>query len=103
MHGKDENRFRLNVMSTCGRCHQQIAETYFDTYHGKVSKLGYTKAAKCYDCHGAHDVLAVADPRSHLSRANVRPPAGSAIPPQPPPPPDTSPTPRPPIQQTLRS
>src|SRR5579859_778379 len=71
IHRTDENSFRLNVMTTCGRCHEQIAETYFDTFHGKVSKLGYTKAAKCYDCHGAHDVLAVTDPRSHLSRANV--------------------------------
>jgi len=71
IHRTDENSFRLNVMSTCGRCHERIAETYFDTYHGKVSKLGYTKAAKCYDCHGAHDVRAVTDPRSHLSRANV--------------------------------
>ena len=67
----DEDGFRLDVMGTCGRCHAEIAKTYFDTYHGKVSRLGYTKAAKCYDCHGAHDVLAVADPRSHLSRANV--------------------------------
>jgi uncharacterized protein with PIN domain len=67
----DQDSFRLDVMTTCGRCHEEIAKTYFDTYHGKVSKLGYTKAAKCYDCHGAHDVLAVTDPRSHLSRANV--------------------------------
>jgi hypothetical protein len=50
---------------------KEIARTYFDTYHGKVSRLGYTKTAKCYDCHGAHDVLPVSDPRSHLSRANV--------------------------------
>jgi hypothetical protein len=71
IHRTDENSFRLNVMATCGRCHEKIAETYFETYHGKVSRLGYTKAAKCYDCHGSHDVLAVADPRSHLSRANV--------------------------------
>ena len=71
IHRTDENSFRLNVMGTCGRCHEQIAETYFETYHGKVSRLGYTKAAKCYDCHGAHDVLRVSDPRSHLSRANV--------------------------------
>ena len=67
----DEDRFRLDIMDTCGRCHAEIAKTYFDTYHGKVSRLGYTKTAKCYDCHGAHDVLAVTDPRSHLSRANV--------------------------------
>ena len=48
-----------------------ITDTYFDTFHGKVSKLGYLKTAKCYDCHGAHDILPVTDPRSRLSRANI--------------------------------
>jgi uncharacterized protein with PIN domain len=67
----DEEAFRLDIMQRCGHCHEEIAKTYFDTYHGKVSRLGYTKTAKCYDCHGAHDVLAVTDPRSRLSRANV--------------------------------
>jgi len=67
----DEDGFMLSIMSQCGRCHEEIAKTYFDTYHGKVSQLGYTKTAKCYDCHGAHDILPVSDPRSHLSRANV--------------------------------
>ncbi|MBZ5527332.1 MAG: cytochrome c3 family protein [Acidobacteriia bacterium] len=67
----DEDAFKLDIMTKCGRCHEEIAKTYFDTYHGKVSRLGYTKTAKCYDCHGAHDVRAVADPNSRLSRANV--------------------------------
>ena len=67
----DEAGFKLDIMDKCGRCHEDIAKTYFDTYHGKVSRLGYTGTAKCYDCHGAHDILPVTDPRSHLSRANV--------------------------------
>ncbi len=67
----DGEGFKLEIMQQCGRCHEKIAETYFDTYHGKVSQLGYTKTAKCYDCHGAHDILPVADPRSHLSHDNV--------------------------------
>jgi hypothetical protein len=67
----DNEGFKLQIMSQCGRCHEEIAKTYFDTYHGKVSQLGYTKTAKCYDCHGAHDILPIADPRSHLSRENV--------------------------------
>jgi hypothetical protein len=58
-------------MQQCGRCHEKIAATYFDTYHGKVAQLGYTKTAKCYDCHGAHDILPVSDPKSHLSHDNV--------------------------------
>ncbi len=67
----DQDQFKLEIMDRCGRCHQEIAQTYFDTYHGKVSRLGYTKTAKCYDCHGAHDILQVTDPRSRLSRDNV--------------------------------
>ncbi len=67
----DDDGFKLTIMTQCGRCHEDIAKTYFDTYHGKVSQLGYTKTAKCYDCHGAHDILPISDPRSHLSRENV--------------------------------
>jgi predicted CXXCH cytochrome family protein len=67
----DLSNFRLHIMDQCGRCHQAIAESYFDTFHGKVSKLGYLVTAKCYDCHGSHDILPVTDPRSHLSRANI--------------------------------
>jgi hypothetical protein len=67
----DVEGFKHDIMTKCGRCHQKIAETYFDTYHGKVSQLGYTKTAKCYDCHGSHDILRVSDARSHLSHDNV--------------------------------
>jgi hypothetical protein len=67
----DTEGFKLTIMAQCGRCHEEIAKTYFDTYHGKVSQLGYTKTAKCYDCHGAHDIQKVTDPRSHLSHDNV--------------------------------
>jgi cytochrome b subunit of formate dehydrogenase len=67
----DKEGFKLNIINQCGRCHEDVLETYFETYHGKVSKLGYTAAAKCYDCHGAHDVLPTWDPRSHLSRENI--------------------------------
>jgi len=67
----DADGFKLEIMQKCGRCHGQIAKTYFDTYHGKVSQLGYTKTAKCFDCHGAHDIQKVSDPRSHLARDKV--------------------------------
>ncbi len=67
----DLSDFRLHIMDQCGRCHRQITDSYWETFHGKVSKLGYLKTAKCYDCHGAHDILPVADNRSRLSRANI--------------------------------
>jgi len=67
----DENVFRFEIMNTCGKCHQDIASTYFDTVHGKISKLGYAKSAKCQDCHGSHEIYRVTDPRSTLSRENI--------------------------------
>ncbi|MBX7151090.1 cytochrome b/b6 domain-containing protein [bacterium] len=67
----DETGFMLNITNTCGKCHEDITKTYFDTYHGKVSQLGYTKTAKCYDCHGSHDILPISNSKSHLSRENV--------------------------------
>jgi cytochrome b subunit of formate dehydrogenase len=67
----DLSDFRLGIIEQCGRCHRQITASYFETFHGKVSELGGLQTAKCYDCHGAHDILPVADPRSHLSRTNI--------------------------------
>jgi cytochrome b subunit of formate dehydrogenase len=63
--------FRLGITNTCGKCHPNVTRTYFQTYHGKVSQLGYSKTAKCSDCHGAHDILPPSNPESHLSRENV--------------------------------
>ena len=50
------------MMDQCGRCHEDEAETFFDTFHGKVSRLGSAGAAKCYDCHGTHDILPASEP-----------------------------------------
>jgi cytochrome b subunit of formate dehydrogenase/nitrate/TMAO reductase-like tetraheme cytochrome c subunit len=66
-----EEGFKLSMMEQCGNCHEDVSEAYFETFHGKVSKLGYTVAAKCYDCHGSHDILPTYMPESKLSRDNI--------------------------------
>jgi len=63
--------FRFSIMSTCGQCHQDLSLSYFDTYHGKVSKLGSARAAKCHDCHGAHNILSSDNPHSSLHSTNI--------------------------------
>jgi len=63
--------FRTRMMQQCGRCHTDEAETFFETFHGKVSRLGTEGAAKCSDCHGSHGIRAITDPQSTLSRDNV--------------------------------
>ena len=63
--------FRQGIIDQCGNCHEELTETYFETLHGKVSRLGEVGAAKCYDCHGSHNILRSDDPNSTLSRENV--------------------------------
>jgi cytochrome b subunit of formate dehydrogenase len=67
----DQPGFRTRMMEQCGRCHTEQAETFFDTFHGKVSRLGGEGVAKCHDCHGTHDILPPTEPGSRLSRDNV--------------------------------
>jgi len=67
----DEAGFKFEIMDQCGRCHEDVTDSYFETFHGKVSKLGYEAAAKCYDCHGSHAILPPSDPKSTLSRQNI--------------------------------
>lgn len=67
----DQPTFREEIINQCGRCHEDVTDTYFDTFHGKVSKLGAVGAAKCYDCHGSHNILPTYMPGSTLHRDNI--------------------------------
>jgi predicted CXXCH cytochrome family protein len=67
----DKNDFRQSIVSQCGQCHKDVTESYFETFHGKVTKLGSAKTAKCSDCHGAHNILPTENPKSTLSYQNI--------------------------------
>ncbi len=67
----EQDQFMTEVTHQCGSCHQDLAETYGQTIHGKAYTLGYLKAAKCSDCHGAHDIQQVDDPNSHVGFNHV--------------------------------
>jgi cytochrome b subunit of formate dehydrogenase/cytochrome c553 len=61
---------RLAITAQCGSCHQEHQDSYLNTYHGKITRLGYGETAKCYDCHGFHAIKRVTDPESKVSEAN---------------------------------
>jgi DnaJ-class molecular chaperone len=63
--------WQLDVIRECGTCHQPELRTYRETFHGKVTELGFTRVAKCADCHGSHDILPASDPRSTVSSARL--------------------------------
>ncbi|MBU2503209.1 cytochrome c3 family protein [bacterium] len=67
----DASAFKLKIVKQCGTCHEEVTESYFETYHGKVFALGFTETAACHDCHGQHNVLPPSDPNSTLSRDNI--------------------------------
>lgn len=64
--------FRVGLPDSCGNCHADLLNSYTRSLHGQLTELGYVPAAKCSDCHGAHDILRVSDPASRLSTINRR-------------------------------
>jgi len=66
-----ESKFMGEITSQCGQCHSELAETYLETYHGKVYQLGYLEAARCSDCHGAHNIYRMDNPKSMISPRNI--------------------------------
>lgn len=74
-------QFMLDVVKECGRCHDSpdargervgtYYQTYANSYHGQVTNLGTTRAARCSDCHGSHDILPGEDPASRVAPANL--------------------------------
>ena len=62
--------FKLSIGASCGSCHEENFKSYKATYHGKISTLGYAYTAKCFDCHGGHDILKTDDPKSKVHADN---------------------------------
>jgi len=61
---------KLAITANCGDCHQEMMESYLETYHGKITRLGYGETAKCYDCHGGHGIKRVNEPDSKVHNGN---------------------------------
>ena len=69
---------------SCAKCHEGVTLTkefgvaggrvssYKDSYHGLASQLGSKVVANCASCHGVHNILPSADPRSMISSANLQ-------------------------------
>jgi len=58
---------RLHSPDRCGQCHGQMLRRFAISLHGQLTALGYAPAARCADCHGAHDVLPMTVAESRVS------------------------------------
>lgn len=63
--------WKLDIIKECGTCHSESLRTFRDTYHGKVTSLGFTRVARCSDCHGYHGVQPAQDSRSTVHPDNL--------------------------------
>ncbi|MEO5334250.1 MAG: cytochrome b/b6 domain-containing protein [Magnetococcus sp. YQC-5] len=63
--------FKLQSIAKCAACHEPQLNTYRNTYHGQIARLGYGHTAKCFDCHARHLTLPVKDAKS-LTHPNNR-------------------------------
>jgi len=67
-----EATFRMQSTPICGSCHKDKLSTYHDTFHSQLGSLGgYVETARCWDCHGAHEILPASDPRSPIAKGNL--------------------------------
>lgn len=66
----DRDEFMLEAVETCGGCHHHSLTTYQASYHGQITDLGFTRMAKCVDCHGAHIIQPSDNPTSMMSVEN---------------------------------
>ena len=66
-----KDKFMAEITAQCGKCHAELAKSYLETYHGKVYQLGYLQAARCSDCHGAHSIYKINNPKSSVGPENI--------------------------------
>lgn len=58
--------FRGNVPATCGKCHENVLNTYLRSVHGKSVSAGKRDAPVCTDCHSEHSIKSHKDPQSSV-------------------------------------
>lgn len=66
----EQDPAKLLITENCGDCHKEYYDSYRETYHGQVVKLGYTHTAKCHDCHSHHATRKADDPLSMVHANN---------------------------------
>ncbi|MEI6210878.1 MAG: cytochrome b/b6 domain-containing protein [bacterium] len=60
-----------NVPATCGKCHENVNQTYLRSVHGQAVKSGVRDAPVCTDCHGEHTIVSVKSSGSRVSSGNI--------------------------------
>ncbi|MEJ2011200.1 MAG: cytochrome c3 family protein [Anaerolineales bacterium] len=60
----DQRDLALELYDACFRCHSGQYERTLDSVHENALESGNRQAAICTDCHGAHNIQQLTDPRT---------------------------------------
>ena len=63
--------YMMNVAASCGKCHEEEANQYQASAHGKGVAKGDWGSPTCTDCHPAHHEISTKDPNSPNSHLRV--------------------------------
>lgn len=47
---------KVNIASTCGKCHQMESGEFVQSVHGQAVARGVSRSPVCTDCHGIHNI-----------------------------------------------
>jgi formate dehydrogenase gamma subunit len=47
---------RVNIPTTCGKCHQKELGDFTQSVHGEAVARGVSRSPTCTDCHGIHNI-----------------------------------------------
>ena len=61
----------FNIPDTCGRCHENVTQDYWEGIHGQFVKRGSVSAPVCTNCHGEHGIISPDDPLSPVSAGRL--------------------------------
>lgn len=59
------------IPKTCGRCHKNIENDFWEGIHGQLVARGETDSPVCTNCHGEHGIIDHKDPSSPVSSTRV--------------------------------
>lgn len=62
---------RMNISSTCAKCHAEEAALYDSSVHATALARGNLDSADCTSCHGEHSIRRHTDPESPVHESNL--------------------------------
>ncbi len=75
LNANDRRDVTIEMEKTCARCHQSVIDSQVNDAHTEARTRATNpdkQAAVCSDCHGAHDITPLNQPRSRIPQTCAR-------------------------------